>query len=225
MATTPHNPKLRWRRPKLLLVATIALSIFATSCSDSDGGIDAASVDPIVTNDGNVLVKPPDVLEGNPEPTPDPGLVLPPPVEGLDDTPILPFEYFDGSEGSTLDFKGTPTVVNFWASNCAPCVAEMPEFEEAHQALMGQVDFVGANVADISRESAVKLAEQTGVTYPLIDDTSSALFASFGGFAMPTTVFLNEQGQVAFVWVGVLTGEALREQIDEHIAPGSNSDV
>jgi len=93
----------------------------------------------------------------------------------------------------------------------------MPEFEEVHLALADKVDFVGMNTADVSREAAVKLAAQTGVTSPLADDTSSAVFRQFGGFVMPTTAFLNEQGQVAFTWSGVLNGEELTRLINEHI--------
>jgi len=213
---TPSPQMLR------LGLAAIALCLIASACGGSDG-VDAALVDPIETNDGNVLVKPPDVLEGNPEPSPQPVLDLPDPVEGLDDTPLVVYEYFDGTAGSTAEFRGRPTVLNFWASNCAACVAEMPEFEEIYQALKDDVDFIGVNTADISRDSAVALAEQTGVTYPLVDDADSSMFGAFRGFAMPTTVFLNPQGQIAGVWTGSLTGEKLQELIVESISPGSGS--
>ena len=129
----------------------------------------------------------------------------------------MAFRYFDGTQASTAEFAGRPTVVNFWASNCAPCVAEMPEFEAVHRAFADRVDFVGMNTADVGRESAVALAAQTGVTYPLADDTTSMVFREFGGFVMPTTVLLNTQGQVAFTWSGVLTGDELTRLINKHI--------
>ncbi len=146
-----------------------------------------------------------------------PAAEVPAPVDGLRATPIVAFEYFDGSPGSTADFAGRPTVLNFWASNCAPCIAEMPDFEEVHVALGSEVDIVGVNVADVSRDSALALAAQTGVTYPLVDDTTSAIFRGFGGFVMPTTIFLNPQGQVAYTWAGVLTGDELTRLINDHI--------
>lgn len=202
------------RAAKARFVAVVVgLTLFAASC----GSEAAVPADPIATNDGNILVSPPDVLEGNPEPTRIPAVDLPPLVEGLNPTPAVAFEYFDGTPASTAQFTGRPTVVNFWASNCPACIAEMPEFEEVFQALGTDVDFVGVNTADINRESAVRLAEQTGVTYPLIDDSESAVFRSFGGFVMPTTVLLNPQGQVAFSWSGVLTGDELTKLINEHI--------
>ena len=196
-----------------LVALALGLALIAAAC----GSEAAAPADPIATNDGNILVSPPDVLEGDPEPTRVPAIELPPPVEGLNATPAVAFSYFDGTPASTAQFTGRPTVVNFWASNCPACVAEMPEFEEVFQALAPEVDFVGVNTADINRESAVRLAEQTGVTYPLIDDSDSSVFRSFGGFVMPTTVLLNPQGQVAFSWSGVLTGEELTRLINEHI--------
>lgn len=209
--TSPSAKRISLR----LLFGAIALSLFAAACGSSDDDLaSAAAVDPLETNDGGVLVKPPDVLEGDPAEVADD---LPPLVEGAELTPIVPFEYFDGTLASTADFAGRPTVVNFWASNCAPCVAEMPEFEEVHLALGDRVDFVGMNTADVSREAAVALAAQTGVTYRLADDTSSRVFREFGGFVMPTTVLLNPQGQVALTWSGVLTGDELTRLINEHI--------
>lgn len=212
----PTQQPSRARAARIRVAAALlGLSLIATAC----GSDTAVPADPIETNDGNIRVSPPDVLEGNPEPTRVPVADLPPPVEGLNPTPAVAFSYFDGTPASTAQFTGRPTVINFWASNCAACVAEMPEFEEVFQALGADVDFVGVNVADVSRESAVKLAAQTGVTYPLVDDTDSAVFRAFGGFVMPTTIFLNQQGQVAYSWSGVLTGDDLTQLINDHILP------
>jgi thiol-disulfide isomerase/thioredoxin len=88
-----------------------------------------------------------------------------------------------------------------------------------HLALGDRVDFVGMNTADVSREAAVALAAQTGVSYPLADDTTSVVFREFGGFVMPTTVFLNAQGQVAGSWAGVLTADELTRLINENLLP------
>ena len=226
MNTLLDNPPrsrslVRSRGVRAVLVA-VAITLVAASCGGSDDrDAIAAATEGITTNDGGITVKPPDALEetasgGSTDEAAD-AADLPAPVEGLEATPVVQFNYFDGTAASTADFTGRPTVLNFWASNCAACVAEMPEFEEVFQALKADVDFVGMNTADVSREAAVNLAAQTGVTYPLADDTSSAVFREFGGFVMPTTVLLNPQGQVAFVWSGVLTGDELTRLINENI--------
>jgi len=221
-STTSHNPHRYWPSLRAVLCA-VAISLLAAACGGSDDrDAIAAATEGIETNEGGITVKPPDALEetatgGSDDAETDPPVDPPPPVEGLQATPIVEFNYFDGTAGSTAEFTGRPTVLNFWASNCPACVAEMPDFEEVHQALIEDVDFVGVNTADVSRDAAVELAELTGVTYPLVDDTASTVFREFGGFVMPTTVLLNPQGQVAFVWSGVLTSGELTRLINENI--------
>src|SRR5438034_1158806 len=80
--------------------------------------------------------------------------------------PAASYEKFEAGTGQLADFKGRPVVLNFWASDCAPCVSEMPAFERAHQRFGDKVAFVGLDVE--SRDDAARrLAAQTGVTYPL----------------------------------------------------------
>lgn len=138
----------------------------------------------------------------------------------LEAAPIADFVWFDGSPGSSADFAGSATVLNFWGSYCPPCIAEMPEFESVHQRLGDKVAFVGMNVAD-DRSRAEHLAERTGVTYPLAEDIDGRVFAAFGGFVMPTTVLLTAENDVAYVWAGTLTGDELQALISEHLDIGA----
>jgi cytochrome c biogenesis protein CcmG, thiol:disulfide interchange protein DsbE len=119
------------------------------------------------------------------------------------------FEYFDGTEGTLADFAGRPLVVNFWASWCPACVAEMPDFEEIHARLGQEVAFLGLNMQETSEADARELVERTGVSYPLGRDPEGAIFTRFGGIAMPTTVFLDERGVVVSTHSGVLFADQL----------------
>ena len=133
--------------------------------------------------------------------------------------PLVPdvhFRYFDGSEGSLADFAGTPTVINFWASWCAPCVVEMPAFEAVHRELHPQVAFLGLNVGD-EPAAAHALVERTGVTYPLATDPDSTIFQSFGGIGMPTTVLVDADGIIVTMIGSRLRAQDLRSLIAEHL--------
>jgi len=132
--------------------------------------------------------------------------------------PDLPFETFEGELTSLPEFQGEPVVVNFWASWCAPCIAEMPDFETVHQALQGQVRFLGLNTQD-DRASADELVERTGVTYDLALDPDGELLRAFEVVAMPTTYFVNEDGRIVHRHSGLATEQQLRELIDEHLEP------
>ena len=141
------------------------------------------------------------------------------PAEDVGDTaPQMSFEDFDGRTTSMADFEGRPTVVNFWASWCPPCIAEMPDLEAVFQEFDGDVAFLGLNTQD-TREQADRLVEQTGVTYDLALDPDGALARAFGLFTMPTTYFVDADGNVVSRHGGILTADQLRTQIEQDLMP------
>ena len=133
--------------------------------------------------------------------------------------PSFTFEYFDGGTGSLADFAGKPVVLNFWASWCPACVAEMPDFQAVHEELGDEVVFLGMDMQDISREAALSLVESTGVDYILADDPTGEIFQAFGGFSMPTTVFINSSGGIVGTHNGSIYAEDLTARINELLLP------
>lgn len=129
----------------------------------------------------------------------------------------LRFTYFDGSEGTLAALRGKPVVLNFWASWCPTCAAEMPDFQQVSQRFAGQVEFIGINVQDVSRDAALQLVEASGVRYRLADDPTGAIFQKFGGVAMPTTVLINSLGQVTRVHAGALFANDLVMLIEKDL--------
>ncbi len=129
------------------------------------------------------------------------------------DTVDVAFEYLDGSGGNLADFVGTPVVVNFWASWCPACVAEMPDFEEVHQEFGDEVVFLGLKMQETNPVAAQDLIEQTGVTYLLGRDPDGSIFTEFGGIAMPTTVFIDARGEVATTHAGAIFARDLEDLI------------
>lgn len=130
--------------------------------------------------------------------------------------PDRTFETFEGEELSLAELTGTPLVVNFWASWCPPCVAEMPDLERVHLDRGDEVRFVGLKTQD-SPEQAEALVERTGVTYDLGLDPNGALFSDFEVVAMPTTFFVDDAGAIVHRHAGLLTEQQLRGLIDEHL--------
>jgi len=129
--------------------------------------------------------------------------------------PSTPFVLFDGSAASFAYYKGTPLVVNFWASWCPSCVAEMSAaFLPAQQRLGEQVAFVGLNIQD-ERAKAEELVAETGVLFDLAEDADGALYVELGGLGMPFTVFINADGEVVDEHNGPLTEGQLVEKIEE----------
>jgi cytochrome c biogenesis protein CcmG, thiol:disulfide interchange protein DsbE len=117
-----------------------------------------------------------------------------------------------GGRVRLADLRGRPVVLNFWASWCPPCLAEMPEFQRVHQRLGDRVAFLGVNQRD-QAQAAEQLARSTGVTYPLALDVAGRSFDAFGGLGMPTTVLIRADGTVADIFAGQLDGALLSERI------------
>ena len=102
----------------------------------------------------------------------------------------LPFTNQDGSTGTLSDFSGEPLVVNFFASWCAPCRAELPDFEAVHQARGDEVTFVGIN-QDFNEESWKAFVAETNVTYETVFQPGSEIWNELATSAMPSTAFIS----------------------------------
>ena len=130
--------------------------------------------------------------------------------------PAASFDTFDGGQLSLEELAGAPLVVNFWASWCPPCIAEMPDLERVHADLGDQVRFVGLNTQD-DLARAEDLAAQTGVTYQLGLDPEGALFRDFEVVSMPSTFLVDADGVLVHRHAGLLTEPQLRGLLDEHL--------
>jgi cytochrome c biogenesis protein CcmG/thiol:disulfide interchange protein DsbE len=112
------------------------------------------------------------------------------------------------------DWRGTPVVVNLFASWCPSCLTEMPAFERASHDYAGRVIIVGVDSQD-SPAAGLSLARQLGITYPLLADTSHAdLYALLQGQGMPVTAFIGRDGTVKQVYSGQLDEALLRQLIE-----------
>lgn len=132
-----------------------------------------------------------------------------------------------GKSGARLDLAslgGHPVVINFWASSCVDCRAELAAFAQAAKQVP-DVRFVGVDVADPSTSAALSLARQAGITYPVVADNSGRTAATYQVSDLPTTLFLGPGGKVVVRHPGTLTTEnliyALRQSFPND-APGDN---
>jgi cytochrome c biogenesis protein CcmG/thiol:disulfide interchange protein DsbE len=124
------------------------------------------------------------------------------------------FELLDGGDTTLGAFVGRPVVVNFLASWCVACQAELPRFQALSERLDGEVAFVGLALQDTPADAGALVA-RTGVRYPIGLDPDGTLFQAFGGQAMPTTVFLDAAGRVVARYSGEISAEALETKVRE----------
>lgn len=92
--------------------------------------------------------------------------------------------------------RGKPTVVNLWASWCGPCREELPIIQRFHEQAGKKVRVIGIDFQDPSPEGALRLADASGVTYPLLADPDGRVRADLGVVGLPQTVFVDPSGRI-----------------------------
>lgn len=137
------------------------------------------------------------------------------------EVPLLQLQAFDGSTIDLAALRGQGVVVNFWASWCEPCRVEAELFETAWRAEEDRseedqgIAFIGVNRQD-TLEAAGAFLEEFGVSYSNGADVDSRWSRAFGVVGLPTTFFIDAEGQIqSVVWGPITNAGQLARHLDE----------
>lgn len=127
----------------------------------------------------------------------------------------------DGAEFDSSSLSGSVAVLNFWGQWCAPCRVETPQFQQVYDDVAGQgVEFLGINVKDNDQQARAFLADND-VTFPSLFDPRgemALIFRDYPPSAIPSTILLDRDGNVAAVYLAAVDPGDLRAALDTLLA-------
>ncbi len=126
--------------------------------------------------------------------------------------PAPDFRYRDdeGQVASLSDLRGKPVVLNFWASWCPPCRAEMPLIEAAYRDQSWKekgVQFLTVNLDDDPSRSR-QLMSDSGYSFPFVLDATSSIGEAYNVYGIPSTFFIDSKGVIVLTKVGAFADGA-----------------
>ena len=112
------------------------------------------------------------------------------------------------------ELRGTPVVLNFWASWCAPCREETPLLNELARTRGESIIVIGVNVQDVERD-ALGFLREFDVPFVSVRSESNEIYRSYGLTGVPETFFVDASGRVAAHIAGQITPESLDQAVDD----------
>lgn len=139
---------------------------------------------------------------------------------GRSAAPETSFVLLDGSKDSTTQLRGKVALVNFWATSCTSCVAEMPELVATYQKYQAKgFETVAVAMHYDPPSYVVNFAETRKLPFKVAIDNTGAVAKSWGDVQLtPTTFLLNKRGEIVKRYVGPPNFPDLHRMIETLLA-------
>jgi thiol-disulfide isomerase/thioredoxin len=136
--------------------------------------------------------------------------------------PAVTLQMLDGSSVPLEGLKGRVVLVNFWATWCPPCRAEMPGIEKVYEAKRGDGFLVvGVSLDQTPPAEVAAFLKNHAITYPVAMGDAASI-AGFGGVSsLPTSFLIDRKGRVRYTVQGMFAGVTLRAAVDRLLAERS----
>ncbi len=119
----------------------------------------------------------------------------------------------EGNQVSLSDFRGETVFINFWATWCPPCRAEMPEIEAIYQEYTDKdVVVIGVDLWE-SDDVVRQYIQEGGYSWTFVTDTTGEVTVSYKITGIPTSFFIDREGIIRAVSLGAMTKRAMETNL------------
>jgi len=125
--------------------------------------------------------------------------------------------------GDTLaleELRGSPVLVNIWATWCVPCREEMPELQALHEELAPRgLRVVGVSIDQKQATGEVRrFLDEHGVDFTILHDPQSRVARVFRTVGVPETLLIGADGELRARWIGQVTARTLRPELESALS-------
>ncbi|MBL8352549.1 MAG: TlpA family protein disulfide reductase [Burkholderiaceae bacterium] len=140
--------------------------------------------------------------------------------QGRRAAPTLSYTLLDGQRLSSADLEGQVVLVNFWATSCATCIAEMPQIVSTHEKFRGRGFQTLAVAMSYDPPAYVAdFAESRKLPFGVVIDNTGQIARSFGDVRLtPTSMLIDRRGGIVERYVGAPDFAALHRRIEQLLA-------
>ncbi|MFO1444965.1 TlpA family protein disulfide reductase [Bacillus sp. Bva_UNVM-123] len=117
-----------------------------------------------------------------------------------------------GESVKLSDYEGKKVMLNFWATWCPPCKAEMPDMEEFYHDSGDDIVILAVNI-DTNNDVA-GFVKKMGVTFPILLDTNNRVNKIYQIISIPTSYFIDEKGIIRNKHIGAMDIETMKKNMD-----------
>ncbi|MGG0662714.1 TlpA disulfide reductase family protein [Viridibacillus arvi] len=131
--------------------------------------------------------------------------------------PDFELETLDGKKVKLSDFRGKKVILNFWATWCPPCKAEIPHMQKYYEKFAKEDNFEIVAMNLTSQQEKVKYVKKFVKTYemtfPVLLDTEGEQMRTYEIYTIPTTYFLDTKGIIQKKVIGPVDQDSMRESV------------
>jgi len=134
--------------------------------------------------------------------------------------PDVSYTLLDGSQSTTRGLRGKVVLVNFWATDCAPCVKDMPQFAATHEKFKARgLETLAVAMSYDPPAQVIRFAESRKLPFGVVIDNTGSFAQGFDQVQVtPTTVLINRRGEIVGRFVGEPDFAALNAMVEKLLA-------